>query len=181
MTLWDKKKQKTLQHRCCYINSLSIFHSQWGDSRSVDSSSFLKIIQSLRLSLAFAKRKFYFVVFFMWLPVCSTHTAILELAHHCLDQDLFKVWNAYAKINPAALNNLIDAYYRYLSTPTDFTGSLSLTPGAGKMLVCVTLWWVALCLCSLLFFLCALPLSHSRDVTLRTVLLKCMTVITSTS
>lgn len=48
----------------------------------------------------------------MWDLVYSTHSATQGLAHHCLDQDLFKVWNAYAKINPAALNNLIDAYYR---------------------------------------------------------------------
>lgn len=45
-------------------------------------------------------------------PVFGTGSATQKVAHHCLDQNLFKVWNAYAKINPAALNNLIDAYYR---------------------------------------------------------------------
>lgn len=44
--------------------------------------------------------------------VCSTWSATQELARGCLDQDLLEVWNAYSGINPAALNNVTDGYYR---------------------------------------------------------------------
>lgn len=48
----------------------------------------------------------------MYDPVCSTESAIQELAHGCLDLDLLEVWNACSRINPEALNNVADGYYR---------------------------------------------------------------------
>lgn len=45
-------------------------------------------------------------------PVSSTESATWELARGCLDQDLLEVWNAYSRINPEALNNVADGYYR---------------------------------------------------------------------
>lgn len=54
----------------------------------------------------------YTEVIFLCVIQCSTESATQELARGCLDQDLLEVWNACSRINPEALNNVADGYYR---------------------------------------------------------------------